>query len=131
MLDPTGHSGRRPSLEGWDQTTSEEVIVNWFRLKACVKCGGDLVLDEGDWLCLQCATYYYTGLYPGQHLLEWPPLRPSASDGPPSPRPYPGEAKAWVSFWRAEPPMRHWFAPAGAVVKQAWTRFYPWDVALW
>ena len=21
------------------------------------------MLDEGDWLCLQCATYYYTGLY--------------------------------------------------------------------
>ena len=21
------------------------------------------MLDEGDWLCLQCGTYYYTGLY--------------------------------------------------------------------
>jgi len=39
--------------------------VNWFRFKACVKCRGDLVLDEQDWLCLQCGTYYYTGLYQG------------------------------------------------------------------
>ena len=37
--------------------------MNRFHLKACVKCHGDLVLDEGDWLCLQCGTYYYTGLY--------------------------------------------------------------------
>ncbi len=37
--------------------------VNWFRFKACVKCRGDLVLDHSDWLCLQCGTYYYTGLY--------------------------------------------------------------------
>ena len=37
--------------------------MNWFRFKGCVKCGGDLVLDQGDWLCLQCGTYYYTGLY--------------------------------------------------------------------
>ncbi len=34
-----------------------------FHLKACSKCHGDLVLDEGDWLCLQCGTYYYTRLY--------------------------------------------------------------------
>ena len=39
--------------------------MNWFRFKACVKCRGDLVLDEQDWLCLQCGTYYYTGLYQG------------------------------------------------------------------
>jgi len=37
--------------------------VNQFRLKACLKCGGDLALDEGDWLCLQCGRYYYVGLY--------------------------------------------------------------------
>lgn len=35
-----------------------------FRFKACTKCGGDLALDEGDWLCLQCGKYYYVGLYP-------------------------------------------------------------------
>lgn len=34
-----------------------------FRFKACTKCGGDLTLDEGDWLCLQCGKYYYVGLY--------------------------------------------------------------------
>ena len=37
--------------------------MSWFRLKACPKCHGDLALDDGDWLCLQCGTYYYTGLY--------------------------------------------------------------------
>ena len=37
--------------------------MNWFRLKTCPKCQGDLAADYGDWLCLQCHTYYYTGLY--------------------------------------------------------------------
>ena len=37
--------------------------MSWFRLKACPKCQGDLASDDGDWLCLQCGTYYYTGLY--------------------------------------------------------------------
>lgn len=41
-----------------------------LQLKACPKCHGDLSLDEGDWLCLQCGRYRYTGLYrntlPGQ-----------------------------------------------------------------
>lgn len=37
--------------------------MNWFRLKTCIKCQGDLAADEGDWICLQCGTYYYTGLY--------------------------------------------------------------------
>jgi hypothetical protein len=36
-----------------------------FRLKDCKKCGGDLALDEGDWICLQCGTYYYVRLYEG------------------------------------------------------------------
>jgi len=36
---------------------------NDFKLRTCGKCRGDLTLDEGDWLCLQCGTYYYTGLY--------------------------------------------------------------------
>lgn len=43
--------------------TEKGETVNWFRFKACVKCRGDLVLDHSDWLCLQCGTYYYTGLY--------------------------------------------------------------------
>ncbi len=37
--------------------------MNWFRLKTCIKCQGDLAADDGDWICLQCGTYYYTGLY--------------------------------------------------------------------
>ncbi len=36
-----------------------------FRFKACIKCCGDLALDDGDWICLQCGTYYYVGLYQG------------------------------------------------------------------
>ena len=30
-----------------------------FRLKGCLKCGGDLYLDRIDWQCLQCGRYYY------------------------------------------------------------------------
>tara|TARA_B100001013_G_scaffold230178_1_gene141239 strand:+ start:400 stop:648 length:249 start_codon:yes stop_codon:yes gene_type:complete len=37
--------------------------VNWFRLKTCIKCQGDLAAGYGDWLCLQYGVYYYTGLY--------------------------------------------------------------------
>jgi len=40
-----------------------EETVNQYRIKACGRCGGDLALDDGDWRCLQCATYYYVGLY--------------------------------------------------------------------
>ena len=47
--------------------------MNWFRLKTCIKCQGDLASDNGDWLCLQCGTYYYTGLYQ---------LHPQVNDGP-------------------------------------------------
>ena len=47
--------------------------MNWFRLKSCIKCQGDLAADNGDWLCLQCGTYYYTGLYQ---------LHPHLGDGP-------------------------------------------------
>ena len=46
--------------------------MNWFRLKGCAKCGGDLVLDDLDWLCLQCGTYYYTGLYQSKNGLKRP-----------------------------------------------------------
>lgn len=37
--------------------------MNLYRLGACLKCRGDLAFDDGDWICLQCGTYYYTGLY--------------------------------------------------------------------
>ena len=29
--------------------------------KTCGKCNGDLVHEEGDWRCMQCAQYYYQG----------------------------------------------------------------------
>ena len=31
-------------------------------LKNCGKCGGDLVMDDGDWRCVQCAICYYGSL---------------------------------------------------------------------
>ena len=37
--------------------------MNLYRLGVCLKCRGDLAYDDGDWICLQCGTYYYTGLY--------------------------------------------------------------------
>ena len=40
-------------------------------MKACVKCHGDLVWDDGDWLCLQCGRYYYTLLYQTEVNPEW------------------------------------------------------------
>ena len=60
--------------------------MNVYRLGVCLKCRGDLYLDDDDWICLQCGTYYYTGLYAenqsdtpgGDGLLL---LRP-AQDGP-------------------------------------------------
>ena len=44
-------------------------MLNWFRLKACAKCGGDLAPEDGDWICLQCGTYDYIGLYSKNQLL--------------------------------------------------------------
>ena len=51
--------------------------MNLYRLGACLKCRGDLAYDDGDWSCLQCGVYYYTGLYheiqsraPAQGLLR-------------------------------------------------------------
>ena len=47
----------------YSNTTLTGGFVSWFLLKACPKCQGDLVSDDGDWLCLHCGTYYYMGLY--------------------------------------------------------------------
>ena len=41
--------------------------MNLYRLGVCLKCRGDLAYDYGDWICLQCGVYYYTGLYPEGH----------------------------------------------------------------
>jgi len=49
--------------------------------KTCVKCQGDLAADYGDWLCLQCGTYYYTGLYQAHAPID------TTAEGPQSPRP--------------------------------------------
>ena len=58
--------------------------MNWFRLKTCIKCQGDLAADQGDWLCLQGGTYYYTGLYqlPSHTGDNQTPQDPSASQQP-------------------------------------------------
>lgn len=67
--------------------------MNYYRLKACGKCGGDLAWDQGDWICLQCGTYYYVGLYrPAGLRVDLPAVmppelyRPPESAGPGSAR---------------------------------------------
>lgn len=52
----------------------------WFRLEACLKCAGDLALDDGDWICLQCGTYYYTDLYQSPPASFSPPPSDHRSD---------------------------------------------------
>ena len=71
-------------IQKYDRRT-EGCGLNWFRFKSCVKCGGDLALDQGDWLCLQCGTYYYIGLYERPGLYQRPahPEKPKLQ--PPEP----------------------------------------------
>ncbi len=58
--------------------------MNWFRLKTCIKCQGDLAADEGDWICLQCGTYYYTGLYQlPSNMNDCPPTQRTGTSGQP------------------------------------------------
>ena len=38
------------------------------KFKGCSKCKGDLVLDEDEWRCWQCGTYYY----PNQPVMDLP-----------------------------------------------------------
>ena len=68
-------------------------IVNWLYLKSCAKCGGDLALDDGDWLCLQCGTYFYTGLYVDR---EDAPAFPSPADVAPDDGPWPVAAASFL-----------------------------------
>lgn len=57
-----------------------------YRLGVCLKCGGDLAYDEGDWLCLQCGVYYYTGLCPDEPQPPGAPLlRIAAAPAAPMP----------------------------------------------
>ena len=53
-------------------TLSVEPKVKW-RLKACQKCGGDLVFDE-EWVCLQCGNRGRVGVLPfvNQHQINPP-----------------------------------------------------------
>ena len=37
--------------------------MDYYKLKACGRCGGDLARDDGDWICMQCGAYSYVGLY--------------------------------------------------------------------
>ena len=45
------------------------ISVKIYRLGACLKCHGDLAHDKGDWICLQCGVYYYTGLYDSSRFI--------------------------------------------------------------
>ena len=62
---------------------AERCDVDWFYLKCCAKCGGDLAFDEGDWLCVQCGTYFYTDLYcrPDKAESPLPHLPPPPEEG--------------------------------------------------
>lgn len=67
--------------------------MNLYLLGACLKCRGDLAYDDGDWKCLQCGVYYYTGLYrdatphrqgnDGLHRTVGPAFPGIATDGGP------------------------------------------------
>ena len=46
--------------------------MNNYILKACRRCGGDLAMDDGDWICLQCGVYYYVGLYQAAEVPQAP-----------------------------------------------------------
>ena len=75
-----------------------------LHLKACAKCGGDLALDQGDWLCLNCGTYYYTGLYRWVQRGKVEAKRDSFTGGP---SPESAESKGWrpteVGAWDHRP----------------------------
>ena len=60
--------------------------MDWFLLACCPKCQGDLVLDEGDWRCMQCGTYYYPTRHAnGRRRLGRPPTPDSRPALPPAP----------------------------------------------
>ena len=46
-------------MKSWTSRGSDMVTM-FCQFKGCSKCGGDLVLDQGDWRCWQCGQYYYT-----------------------------------------------------------------------
>lgn len=80
-------------------------MLNWFRLKACAKCGGDLAQDDGDWICLQCGTYDYIGLYSNKNVLPRPQLQSSPEEKSGLDIGY------WKTFQLPEGAWGHWVAP--------------------
>ena len=52
--------------------------MNVWRFKSCIKCGGDLFVQDGDWGCIQCGRYYYPI---ADTPLAYPQLTVAASDG--------------------------------------------------
>lgn len=42
-----------------------------YKLKACGKCNGDLLLDGDEWRCCQCGTYFYPQEALSDVLLEF------------------------------------------------------------
>ena len=91
-----------------------------LNMKTCTKCGGDLALDQGDWLCLHCGTYYYTGLYrlvrPGKPQPHGENFPGSPTPGSPEPgSPMPGSPAPETKGWHRPAP-----APSGQY--PAWER---------
>lgn len=41
------------------EEAAKGVCIVECMLKSCIRCRGDLVLDDGDWKCIQCARYIY------------------------------------------------------------------------
>lgn len=91
-----------------------------LNMKACTKCGGDLALDQGDWLCLRCGTYYYTNLY---RLARRGKPQPSGGNFPGSPTPGSHMPGSPMPRSRA-PETKGWRSPAPAPSGQspAWER---------
>ena len=52
--------------------------MNSWRFKSCIKCGGDLFVQDGDWGCIQCGRYYYPI---ADMPLAYSQLTVAASDG--------------------------------------------------
>ena len=75
--------------------------MNIYRLRDCRKCGGDLARDDGDWICLQCGSYSYVGLYlrvrPPTNRLSDPPADSGSGRAPSGPSKHVGVRVATVA----------------------------------
>ena len=52
--------------------------MNVRRFKSCSRCSGDLIVQNGEWGCIQCGLYYYPQ---GDLPLVYPGLTAAASGG--------------------------------------------------